>query len=250
VTAAALTDEHGSTPAEVEVRLLGGFLLLLGGTSVELPVSSQRLVAFLALHDGPVGRARVAGSLWPEKTEERAAANVRSALWRLNSCGAPVVDSRRCHLLLQDHVAVDLHAVDRWARSHTGERAAGDRWADVAGVAHEELLPDWYDDWVVLERERVRQRVLHGLEAECLALATAGDYGHSIDLGLVAIAADPLRESAQRAVITAHLAEGNRVEAFRQFDRYRRLLETELGIEPSTALLELLTSGAGLLQPA
>ena len=55
---------------------------------------------------------------------------------------------------------------------------------------------------------------------------------------------------SQRAVIAAHLAEGNRAEAIRQFDRYRRLLEAELGIGLSTALLELLTSGAGLLETA
>jgi DNA-binding SARP family transcriptional activator len=241
VTAPGTSSSGGPTPTDVHVRLLGGFLLQLEGSTVELPVSSQRLVALLALQDGPVARARVAGLLWPDKTETRAAANVRSALWRLHVCAAPVVAPRGCHLSLHDHVVVDLHALDGWV----GE---ADSNVDLTRLAHDELLPDWYDDWVLLERERVRQRVLHALEAHCVALATAGDYARSIDVGLVAVAADPLRESAQRAVITAHLAEGNRVEAVRQFERYRRLLQVELGISPSAELVDLLVDCS--LQPA
>lgn len=232
------------------MQLLGGFLLHVNGAVVDASVSSQRLVAFVALHDGPVARPRVAGSLWLDKTEERAAANLRSALWRLNSCGAEIVVARGCHLSLHDRVRVDLHDLDCWARyscpgdDHDHEIMS----SDIILLAQHELLPAWYDDWVVIERERVRQRMLHALEAECLSLAAARQYARSIDIGLVAVAADPLRESAQRAVIAAHLAEGNRAEALRQFESYRRLLKMELGVEPSNALFDLLAGCA--LQPA
>ena len=52
---------------------------------------------------------------------------------------------------------------------------------------------------------------------------------------------EPLRETAQRALIEAHLAEHNRVEARRAFDRYRRLLHDEMGIAPSAELSALVT---------
>jgi DNA-binding SARP family transcriptional activator len=96
-----------------------------------------------------------------------------------------------------------------------------------------ELLPDWYDDWVVIERERFRQARLHALEALCYGLARRGRYDKAIELGLTAVADEPLRESAHRAVMRAHLAEGNRVEALRQYQLCRRFLRERLGFEPS-----------------
>lgn len=220
------------------LQLLGGFLLHADGKVVDIPLSSQRVAAFVALHDGPVMRPRVAGSLWLEYPEERAAANLRSALWRLNACGAEVVVSRGCHLALGEDVRVDLHELERI----TNGTATGFDQAMVP-LAQRDLLPDWYDDWIVLERERVRQRGLHALESLCLSLAAEGQYARSIDVGLIAVAADPLRESAQRAVIVAHLAEGNRGEAIRQFDRYRTLVRAELGVDPSSAIVSLLADG-------
>ena len=61
-------------------------------------------------------------------------------------------------------------------------------------------------------------------------------------MGIRAVSMEPLRESAHRAVIAAHLAEGNSVEALRQFASLRRLLQTELGIVPSTATVQLLAA--------
>jgi DNA-binding SARP family transcriptional activator len=217
--------------------LLGGFRLRIDGAGADLPLSSQRVIAFVALHDAAVTRSRVAGSLWPEKCEERAAANLRSALWRLNTVAVPILLTRRCQLCLEPEVEVDLRELHRWVAEGDADGLLA---ADLVSLARSELLPDWYDDWVVLERERVRQRVLHALEAQCLALARDRQYARSIDVGLAAVASDPLRESAHRAVIAAHLAEGNRVEAVRQFERYRRLLASELGVEPSGELVGLL----------
>jgi DNA-binding SARP family transcriptional activator len=57
---------------------------------------------------------------------------------------------------------------------------------------------------------------------------------------MTAISADPLRETAQRLLIEAHLAERNWREARRAFDLYRMLLRAELGVEPGCALRRLL----------
>src|SRR5439155_505806 len=66
------------------VSLLNGFLLKRGEEVVLLPLACQRLLALLAFHDRPVFRTFVAGTLWPEFSEERAAACLRSTLWRLH----------------------------------------------------------------------------------------------------------------------------------------------------------------------
>ncbi len=109
----------------------------------------------------------------------------------------------------------------------------------------EDLLPDWYEDWVLVERERFRQLRLHALEAMCRRLADAGSYALALEAGLAAVAAEPLRESAQRLVVGVHLAEGNLGEALRQYDRYARHLADACGATPSPAMSRLLAEGGG-----
>ena len=106
-----------------------------------------------------------------------------------------------------------------------------------------DLLPSWYDDWVIVERERLRQIRVHSLEELSRRLVVVHRYGDAIDAALAAIAADPLRESAHRRLIEAHLAEGNLSEAIRQYKAYAGLLSSQLGIEPSPALDRLVDLG-------
>jgi DNA-binding SARP family transcriptional activator len=96
-----------------------------------------------------------------------------------------------------------------------------------------ELLPGWYDEWVIFERERIRQRMMHALEVLSRLLRIHGRYGEAIDAAMDAVAVEPLRESAHRALAEAHFAEGNYGEARGAFLRYREITRRELGIEPS-----------------
>lgn len=102
---------------------------------------------------------------------------------------------------------------------------------DLALLAHD-LLPDWTEDWLDVEREGHRQQRLHALEQASALLRSAGRYPDALVAGLVAVNADALRETAHRRVIEVHLSEGNHAAALRQFDRYRRLMAHELGLPP------------------
>jgi DNA-binding SARP family transcriptional activator len=129
-------------------------------------------------------------------------------------------------------VLVDLHVSSAHARRVLRKEAPGDQEGDPNRFGGD-LLPDWYDDWVLIERERFRQLRLHALEALCEALGGAGAYGMAIEAGLACVAAEPLRESAHRALMKVHLAEGNPAEAVRQYRLYRKLAAEELGLAPS-----------------
>jgi DNA-binding SARP family transcriptional activator len=219
-----------------QLSLLGGFELRCSGRDVAVARSGQRLLALLALQARPLERCWVAGTLWLDATEERAGASLRSALWRLpQPGGTAVVEATTTHLRLARDLAVDVHELADRAKGLecTAGPAAPD--LDLSTLAGD-LLPDWYDDWVVLERERVRQLRLHALEALCSRLTRAGRFGAAVQAGLAAVAGEPLRESAHRTLIQAHLAEGNPGEAVRQYHLYRRLLTDELAIEPSPAI--------------
>jgi DNA-binding SARP family transcriptional activator len=222
----------------VGLVLLGGFEVRIDGTPVQLAASAQRVVAFVALHDRPVRRVYVAGSLWLDVREERAAASLRSALWRIHRyCG--LIETAGELLRLDPGVRVDLREAEALARRGLRADGVDDLEADVSGLARD-LLPGWYDDWVLIERERFRQLRLRSLDALCDRLSGAGRFGDALDAGLLSVAGEPLRESAHRAVVRAHLAEGNVSEALRQYRLCEQLLREQLGIAPSEQMRELI----------
>jgi DNA-binding SARP family transcriptional activator len=100
-------------------------------------------------------------------------------------------------------------------------------------------LPDWYDEWLLIPRERFRQLRVHALEELAIVLADEGRFAEAVEAGLAAVAADPLRETAHRALILAHIAEGNRQEAARQLAVARSLLVRHLGVDVSPGLVRL-----------
>jgi hypothetical protein len=193
------------------LSLLGGFELRCSGQDVAVSRNGQRLVALLALQGRPLERLWVAGTLWLDAPEERAGASLRSALWRLPQPGGTAV--------------VEASA------THQPEPAALAR----------DLLPDWYDDWVVLERERFRQLRLHAGGAVC-----AADRGRTVRGRRAGRAGRGVgRAAARERPPHPHpgpLAEGNPGEAVRQYHLYRRPLADELALEPSAAI-------RGLVQP-
>jgi DNA-binding SARP family transcriptional activator len=102
------------------------------------------------------------------------------------------------------------------------------------------LLPDWEDEWVLVERERLRQLHLHALEALAIRLLAAGRLAEAVHASAATLSAEPLRESAARLLVSAHLAADNTAEARRVYERYRTDLHAELGIEPSARLRDLI----------
>ena len=107
-----------------------------------------------------------------------------------------------------------------------------------------ELLPGWYDDWVLFKAEGWRQLGLHALEALADRLVTECRYGEAAIAALAATKVDPLRESARAALIRVQLADHNRSQALREFDRYRRLLRSEFDLDPTPRLYALLEEAA------
>jgi DNA-binding SARP family transcriptional activator len=229
-------------PARPQLRLLDGFEYEDAGRRVELPLGTQRLVAFLAFQERPLLRTYVAGCLWLDKSSERSYANLRSALWRLRRPAARLIEVRGQHLTLSPEVGVDVHRVVGTARALLSGCATSDSALLLCG----DLLPDWYDDWVVVERERLRQLRLHALEAYCVRLTKAGRFADAIDAAMAAVTAEPLRESAYRVLIAAHLAEGNTAEAVHQYVRYRDLVCQALDIEPSKRLTAMVADAIDL----
>jgi DNA-binding SARP family transcriptional activator len=225
------------------LRLLDRFELRSAGLVIPVTTGPQRLVTYLALHNRLLPRGHVAGTLWPDVPTGRANANLRASIWRLPSSCRPVIDLSTRHIKLGIDVTVDLTAAIGLAQrlmDRSKRCTEGDLSAEARSVLSYDLLPACYDDWVLVECERFHQLRLHALDALCERLTAAERYGEAIDAGLAAVCGEPLRESAHRALIRAHLAEGNYAEAGRQYELYRRILHDELGIGPSDGLRQLM----------
>jgi DNA-binding SARP family transcriptional activator len=104
-----------------------------------------------------------------------------------------------------------------------------------------ELLPEWYDDWVITEAEDWRQLRTTALEAQAGWLTAAGRYADAAGAARAAMKAEPLRESAHACLVRVHLAEGNQSEAFRALDHFESILNDELGLKPTSNLTNLFT---------
>jgi DNA-binding SARP family transcriptional activator len=217
----------------LHVALLSGFNLHRRGQFLPLQAHAQRLVALLALESRPVHRLYISGKLWPDAGEDRAGASLRTTLWRLGRVADDLVAVTGSTVGLAQDVDVDVRRASDRARTliDRPEDYCHDD-VDLLG-AHGELLPDWYDDWVLIERERFRELRLRALEGLARALTAAGAYGEAIRAGLAAVSTDPLRESAQRAVVRTYLVEGNAAEALRRYESYRRQLREAVGLDPS-----------------
>ena len=228
----------------VRLALLGGFECVHGGRSVLLPLGSQRLLALLALRSAGIHRTVAGERLWPDGPPGRAAANLRSALWRGRHLGnTTMIVSAGPRLHLAPTVEVDLRQILDQHRdlAHAQPSCHGisDHLALVDALTRR-LLPEWSEDWLVLERERWEQFRLHALENLAEQLLTEARYLDALQTALAATAIDPIRETAHRIVIEVHLAESNTASAVKHYQHYRELLQRELGVVPSPRLDQLI----------
>jgi DNA-binding SARP family transcriptional activator len=141
-------------------------------------------------------------------------------------------------------VKVDLQTWTHQARLLMAQPGSGINGAvpTVVDALSAELLPAWSDEWLIFERQRWDQLRLHALEQLAERFASAGMYMDSVEAALAAVAIEPYRESANRVLIRAYIAEGNQASAVAQYHRYQRILTRELGVRP-TAQLQRLVHG-------
>lgn len=230
-----------STPVvpAVSLSLMSGFRLTANGRLISFPTSCQKLLALLALRDRPVRRLFVAETLWPDSTPHRASGNLRSAIWRVRRQGINAIEANHDTLALSGAIEVDVRVAVTQADPLSGRREdCRDLDFDGSRLTGD-LLPDWDDDWLLIERERIRQLRVHALERLCERLTEAGHFRRAAEAGLAAIRAEPLRESSHRALIKVHLAEGNVAEALTRYSLFKELLQAELRLEPSHRMEEL-----------
>jgi SARP family transcriptional regulator, regulator of embCAB operon len=235
-----------------QLQLLGAWALCRDGMPVPIRHREQRLLAALALNGGRP-RHYIAALLWPESTDNRAAGNLRAAAWNLDRAAPGLLIHDRTHMQLADGVSVDVgHLMDA-AHDLLTPRTLGGGEVDYLGLLHtlsrEELLPGWYDDWLMFERSRLQELRQQALEQLSDLLSERGDVPAALQAAHAAVAIEPLRESAQRSLIKVHIRAGNHSDAVRCYADFRSRIRGELGVGPSHQLESLVSPLVGTMPP-
>ena len=219
----------------ITVQLLGEFDVRSDGVCIELARPAQKIVAFAALRGA--SRRQATRALFPDCDDGHAMGRLRTTLWRVRrACPGLLADSRQL-VHLGPAVAVDVTRLTSWAQ-HAARGVVVE--APFTEIGNWELLPDFDDEWISVDRQRLHEMRIHALTDVAEQLRKQQHLGAALQAALACVAEDPLRESGQRAAIEVYLAEGNVDAAVRQYRQFTEMLHVELGVPPSVGLTRLL----------
>jgi len=233
----------------LQIRLLGNFSITYRDAS--LPAfTSPRLQSFLAYLllccRTPQPRQQLAFHLWPDSTEAQAHSNLRKAIHQLRhalpECDNFLhIDTRRVQWRPQVACTVDvdeffakLHAADPEVTTDPASQQA--LLAEAIALYRGDLLPGCYDEWVIPERERLRQVFVETLERLVWVSEDRRDYATALHHANHLLRAEPLAESAYQQLMRLHALTGDRAAALQVYHTCVTVLQRELGVEPGAAI--------------
>ncbi len=208
---------------------------------------AESLLAYLLLHrQASQPRERIAFLLWPDSSERQARTNLRHVLHNLrhnlpDSDRFLEVTPRTLRWRKDTPFWLDVAAFERSLRRADEEAHEDGRLAalrEAADLYAGDLLGGHYDEWILPERERLRQLYLEALERLSAALDARGDHSQAIQYAERLLRHDPLREDVYRLLMRLHDARGDRARAIRVYHACAATLERELGVEPSAPTRE------------
>ena len=223
-----------------EIRLLGGFQIAQAGESLaELPARIQALLANVLIHrHAPRSRQQLAYSFWPESTDGQARTNLRRLLLLLRRALPPTDDlfditDQSVGWRPAIPVALDLATFeDGLSAAPTVGPARRAALNAAVAVYTGDLLPDCYDDWILPERERLRNAFAAALDDLMLLAESERDYPAAIAHARRLLRHDPLHEASYRRLMRLLALIGDRAAALQVYHTCATLLRREVGVDP------------------
>jgi DNA-binding SARP family transcriptional activator len=223
-----------------KLQLLGGWQLQRGDEPVKVALRQQRLIAALALY-GRQPRTFLAGLLWPDSPEHQAFGSLRHSVFVVNRDLPKLLAPTQDPLDLAERARIDVRDI-RAQASRAEEQTDSDLQSTLESVLEAELLPGWYENWIISEQQRWQRWRLSVLERLAQQFLMQGKIDRAVEAARAATTIDPLRESAQRLLLQSYLAEGNQAEALRAYQSFRIRLRQEFGVAPSPIIEDLVRS--------
>ena len=224
---------------ELNLNLLGSWQLCRDGSVLHVATRQQRLIAALAVR-GPSLRSYLVGLLWPEYPDARALESLRVSVHLVSRQVPGLIENAGSMLSLNDRVDVDLHRVRARIRALSHPGLDGDVASSLHELRDAEVLPGWYEDWVMFEQSRLRQDRLRAFTAISRRSLAQGNPEVAGAAAEAALEIEPLYENAVRLLIAADLMQSNPAAALRTYERYRGKLGDDMGLLPSDSLRNLI----------
>jgi DNA-binding SARP family transcriptional activator/predicted ATPase len=237
-------------------------LTLLGDCRIEwdgeplagLSLSKARaLLCYLAVTGRPQTRSALIELLWGGMGEAVARRNLRVVLTKLRAAVSDYVLTTRTDIAFNTHLPHTLDVAQFEQAAQTALDAPGPLAANHVTTLEQsfarykgEFLSGLevhraaaFEEWVVLQRERLRRLALQVGErlAQHYEATRQTRAGIAVCQRLIQI--DPLQEEVHRHLMGLLWQNGQPAEALRQFEQCRRALAEELGIAPDGATLAL-----------
>ena len=222
----------------LQLRLLQSWQLRQDTAVLHVATRQQRLITALAIH-GPRPRSYLGGLLWPEIAEPRALESLRVAVHLISRQVPGLLVNGGTVLSLSELVEVDLHRLRAQIRELGRAGLNGNVSSLLQQLRDSDLLPGWYEDWVLFEQNRLQQDRLHAYHLIARQSLARGDYESALEASEAALALEPLYESAVWLLIEAERQQGNNAVALRAFARYECRLKEDMGLMPSQAIRRL-----------
>ena len=245
-------------------KLLGAFQAAVNDQPVnKFPTDKIRgLLVYLLLHaDQPLRRDMLMGLFWPEQSEKSARHNLRQSLYRLRQTFDKVEPKSSDQLLTMTRQEITLHSdafdsdVKQFEQllkqskmkdpTHLAEAASLYGGEFMSGFSLTDTVA--FDEWLLLQREGWLQQMMQILHSLVEYHEVQGESAKVTHYASRQIELEPLRESAYRSLMRASAGQGQRNKALAYYEACRRLLDQELGVEPTvetTALYEKIKAEA------
>jgi predicted ATPase/DNA-binding SARP family transcriptional activator len=217
-----------ASPIPLKLYLLGSFHFDGTKGSMNLPARKvQSLLGYLIVHPGEHSREKLATLFWGNSLDARARDSLRTALKTL-----------RKHfdddLLLADRETVQLNpSFPLWADTREFEEQVTTAPHSAIALYRGDLLAGLADEWILPERERLRELYLNTLLRLAHDARTRGECAKTIALAKQVLALDAVNERAHQHLMFCYHASGDRAAALKQYEAYVRALRDELDVAPS-----------------
>ncbi len=219
--------------ARIHLYLLGSFRLEHNARRIHLPRRKvESLLAYLALNPQDHPREKLAALFWGDSSDAKARHSLRTAVATLRQhLHYEFLVANRDSIQLNPDFALWVDARE-FARL-SDSKSPVDHLRPAVDLYRGDLLADFYDDWILSEREHYRNLYLGALLRLTQELRSQSEYESAIELAQKALASDAINERACQHLMFCYLMVGKKDEAQKEFERCARVLLDELGAEPT-----------------
>ena len=214
-----------------KISLFGGIKITKDGEPIEPPpYRTYGLLAFLLLRDKlPIRRERLGSLLYEDLSDSKVRGRVTDHIWQIKKHlpGFPIISTAENVNLDRKYIWVDVKALQEEVNSL--QDPLNEKFLELY---QGELLPELYDEWVFVERERWHNHYLRMLHALINNLIAEEDFDKAILRMERLLRDEPYDEEVVRLLMQTYARIGRRGAALAAYEKFHLLSTEQIGLEP------------------